>query len=179
MAALLRNRWFQLAGVGVVAAFLLGFVSADLLSTEPSGPTFGPVRLTTGGAVILQGTADKGGGGQNISGPPPKEEVLPVTGAEAVAAGWKDPFLCSQGRGKYFQKVGEGIPYILMYDSADDLIGVYQISMAEMPSPWEFTKEIFGGAGSLIDYEHWGLFIYFRDPTQACEITQGSGGYYR
>ena len=173
MAALLRNRWFQLAVVGVVAAFLLGFVSAVLLTAGPSGPTFGPVKLTTGGAVFLTGDGGRPGASRPIV-----EEELPLTGAEAVVAGWKDPILCSQGRGRYFQKTGGGVvPYLLMYDSADDLMGIYHISMTEMPPPWEFTKEIFGGAGPVVDYEHWGLFVYFRDSTQACTITQATRAY--
>ena len=60
MAALLRNRWFQLAAVGVVAAFLLGFVSAVLLTAGPSGPIFGPVKLTTGGILYRMGPPSPG-----------------------------------------------------------------------------------------------------------------------
>ena len=94
-----------------------------------------------------------------------------TVGAEAVAVGWKDPLLCDQGRGKYFQKVAsEGFPYTLMYSSENELIGIYLISDTEKPAPWELTEEIKGGAGPIIDYEHWGLSIYFRDPTRACSI---------
>ena len=55
-----------------------------------------------------------------------------------------------------------------MYSSEDELIGIYLISEAEMPIPVKRTQEILGGAGPIIDYEHWGLFVYFRDPTRAC-----------
>ena len=171
MAALLRKRWVQLAAVSVVAAFLLGFASAVLFTAGVSGPTFGPVTLTTGGTVFLAGDRAYAAG-QIV------DEALPLTGAQAVAVGWKDPILCSPGRGRYFQKTGGGeAPYLLMYDSADDLMGIYHISTTEMPPPWEFTKEIFGGAGPVIDYEHWGLFVYFRDSTQACTITQATRAY--
>ena len=106
-------------------------------------------------------------------------EELPLTAAEAVAVGWNDPLLCDQGRGKYFQKVAsEGFPYTLMYSSENELIGIYLISDTEKPDPWELTEEIKGGAGPIIDYEHWGLFIYFRDPTRACVTIQFSGGFY-
>ena len=37
-----------------------------------------------------------------------------------------------------------------------------------MPILWKRTEEILEGAGQIIDYEHWGLFIYFQDPTRAC-----------
>ena len=77
------------------------------------------------------------------------------------------------------QPPGDGEGYWIgapgaMYDAQDELIGIYHISVAEMPPPWELTKEIYGGAGPVIEYEHWGLFFYFQDPTRACE-TQGSG----
>ena len=161
MEDLLRNRWVQLAA----AALLGAAISAVVFSAgESSDPTLGPVTLTTGGAVFTQGD-----GNWRYAARQNPEEVLPLTGAEAVAAGWKDPFLCSQGRGKYFEKaVGRGIPYTLLYSSDDELIGIYLISEKSMPPPWEPTKEILGGAGPIIDYEHWGLFIYFRDPTRAC-----------
>ena len=56
------------------------------------------------------------------------DQQLPVTLAEAVAAGWKDPVLCTPGRGRFFRKEteGEAVPYFLMYDRRDALIGVYQ-----------------------------------------------------
>ena len=106
------------------------------------------------------------------------EEELPLTAAEAVAAGWQDPILCSVGRGRYFKKTGGGeVPYLLMYDSEDQLTGMYLVSETEMPLPWERTEDISGGAGPVLDYEHWGLFVYFREPLNACTAREGGCGY--
>ena len=166
MVELLENRWVQRVGV-VVATLVLGVaISVVIFSGGPEDHSLGPVKLTTGGTVFVTGDGGRTGASRQIV-----EEDLPLTGAEAVAVGWKDPLLCDQGRGKYFQKVaGEGTPYTLLYDSEDELIGIYLISDTEKPAPWELTEEIKGGAGPIIDYEHWGLFIYFRDPTRACSI---------
>ena len=175
MAEMLGNRWMQRAVV-VVARLILGVaISVVFFSLVPEDHSLGPVKLTAGGTVFHTGDRDgRGGPARQIL-----EEELPLTGAEAVAAGWKDPILCDHGRGKYFQKVaGQRSPYTLMYSSEDDLIGVYLISDTEKPAPWELTEEILGGAGPIIDYEHWGLFIYFQEPTKACAITQFSGGFY-
>lgn len=81
-------------------------------SAGPSEPSLGPVQITTGGTAIH--TFDR----QHAL---PQKPVLnlPLTAADAVAAGREDPFLCSAGRGRYFQKVGGGeVPYVLAYDSA-------------------------------------------------------------
>ena len=129
----------------------------------------GPVKLTAGGTVH----SIRGLGWRQIV-----EEELPLTAAEAVAAGWVDPILCSTGRGRYFQKGGvEEVPYLLMYDAADQLTGMYMVSETEMPAPWERTEQISGGAGAVIDYEHWGLFVYFRDPIKACVALDDGCGY--
>ena len=168
MVELLENRWVQRVGV-VVATLILGVAIAVVISSRgPEDHSLGPVKLTAGGTVFHTGDRDgRGGPARQIV-----EEDLPLTGAEAVAAGWKDPILCDQGRGKYFEKVAsEGFPYTLMYSSENELIGIYLISDTEKPAPWELTEEIKGGAGPIIDYEHWGLFIYFRDPTRSCSIN--------
>ena len=97
-------------------------------------------------------------------------ETLPLTAAGAVAAGWKDPVLCDQARGRFFQKdtPGEGIPHFLMYDNRDRLIGIYQFSVTEMPQPWVYYEELQGAGQTIIDFPHWSLLVYFKDPLQAC-----------
>ena len=173
MAELLANRWIQLAAVGVITTLLAAAGSAVIFSGGSAGTALGPVKLTTGGSVLPHG-GSRTDPRFNVA----VDEDLPLTAAEAVAAGWEDPILCSTGRGRYFQKTGgEEIPYLLMYDAADELIGIYQTSETEMPPPWEFTQEIYGGGGPVLDYQHWGLFVYFRDPLQACTTTQGGCGY--
>lgn len=175
MTELLKNRWIQLVVVGAVMA-VLGSASTLGLSSGASEPVQGPVKLTTGGAVQRSGGGWLSSSDGLIGDRTLVELDLPLIGAEAVAAGWTDPILCSQGRGKYFKNADPNVPYFLMYDDADSLIGIYHISKSEMPPPWELTEVIFGGAGPVIEYEHWGLFFYFRDPTRACE-TAGPGVY--
>lgn len=105
--------------------------------------------------------------------------ALPMTAAEAVADGWKDPILCRVGRGRYFQKgdLDEGEQYFLMYNSKDNLIGVYHFSEFEMPSPWGQMDTLEGGGGlTIIDFPHWGLFIYFQDSLRACKTTEATVG---
>jgi hypothetical protein len=99
MAELLANRWVQLVVVGVLTALLGAAIGSLVFPRGSSGLSLGPVRLTTGGSVFISGDGSNIGVLGEIF-----EEDLPLTGTEAVAAGWIDPILCSQGRGKYFQK---------------------------------------------------------------------------
>ena len=169
----LGNRWIQLVAAAVVAAVLATAVTLVLSSSGPSDPTLGPVKLTTGGTVYQLGEDPQFARSREIV-----EESLPLTAAEAVAAGWEDPILCSAGRGRYFKKSGGGeVPYLLMYDSEDQLTAMYFVSETEMPLPWAHTEDISGGAGPVLDYEHWGLFVYFREPLNACTALQGGCGY--
>ena len=169
MAELLANRWVQLAAVGVITTLLAAAGSAVIFSGGAAGTALGPVKLTTGGSVLPHG-GSRTDPRFNVA----VDEDLPLTALEAVAAGWQDPTLCSTGRGRYFHRAdGQDVPYLLMYDAADKLIGIYQTSKTEMPRPWVLTQNIDGGAGPVLDYEHWGLFIYFRDPHGACTGRQG------
>jgi hypothetical protein len=55
------------------------------------------------------------------------------------------------------------------------MIGVYLYSMAEMPQPWARTDKLLKSGGSaLLNFEHWGLFIFNDDPTRAC-TTRAEG----
>ena len=78
--------------------------------------------------------------------------------------GWKDAGQCTAGLGRYFTK-GEGENYALMYNKADDLIGVYHFSSTELPYP--FVK-LPGVPEAGVATDHWGLYIYFVDPSNAC-----------
>ena len=194
MANILLNRWFQLGAaiaITAVAGVVIGVLIAesetvasvkDVAGAVATGELtdesefLGPVVLTTG-ASIPYIVAVKGEAGRPARDA--TDIALPLTAAEAVAAGWTDPILCSVGRGRYFQKgtVGEGEPYFLMYDNRDQLIGIYQFVDAEMPPPWERWDSLEGAGGlTIIDYEHWGLFVYFQDATRACQAGEGEPG---
>ena len=176
---LVRNRWVQLASGYVVAAVLVAVIVVMASVGDSSATWVGDrVFLTSGGAII---------GGSTLPGYTASRRSettvdvsLPLTAAEAVAAGWTDPILCSSGRGRYFQKgpAGEGEPFFLMYNAEDQLIGMYLFSKSEMPIPWKRLDELRGGGGlTLIDFEHWGLLVYNRDPTRACEKLERGGQY--
>ena len=102
-----------------------------------------------------------------------------MTSSEAIAAGWKDSVLCRVGRGRYFQKgnVDEDEQFFLMYNTQDRLIGIYYFSEDEMRAPWEQMDTLEGAGGlTLIDFPHWGLFVYFEDSTRACATTEEQVG---
>ena len=193
MADLFINRWVQVAVtgtiavvVGVVVGVLVagsGTVSSvkDVAATVATGEIpqdtafVGQVMLTTGPSIA---TIKAYGGVAGGTARDATDQTLPSTAAEAVAAGWKDPILCSVGRGRYFQNgpAGEDYSHFLMYNTADQLIGIYLFSEAEMPAPWERWDSFVDGGLTIIPYEHWGLFVYFQNPTRACETGEGEPG---
>ena len=104
------------------------------------------------------------------------EAQLLLTAAAAVADGWVDPVFCSPGRGRHFGREQADVaePYYLMYDTADQLMGIFMISGTELPAPWRRMGLLQGSAGTpVVDHEHWGLFVYFQDPTRACTCESG------
>ena len=52
---------------------------------------------------------------------------------------------------------------MLVFDSADELIGLYFYSSIEKPQPWRKVDQ-----GGPVDGEHWGLHVYFKEPVLAC-----------
>ena len=104
---------------------------------------------------------------------------IPIDSNIAISNGWIDPFFCSPGRGKYFQK--DGSNHVLMYNANGKIIGIYQYTLNLMPSPWFKTEKLIGGGSvPIIDFEHHGFFIYFEDPMNACQSSDsksvGTGG---
>ena len=164
----LRHRWIQVCLTGIIVAPVFTVVGILTGSNDPEVPlqlqsTVGEVTLATGGSLLQTGGdkfAEYGLGEQTELG-------LPGTATAAVETGWKDPALCEVGRGRYFQKdsIDEVEPYILMFNNSDNLIGIYLFSEIEKPLPWRHTKEI-----TAVDFEHWGLFVYFQDPAKACTV---------
>jgi hypothetical protein len=45
-----------------------------------------------------------------------------------------------------------------------------------MPAPWERWDSFVDGGLTIIPYEHWGLFVYFQDPSKACQTGTGEPG---
>ena len=191
MVELLFKKWFQVGAASTITAvvgLVIGVLIAgsesigsvkDVAGTVATGEVeeetgfVGLVTLMSGTAPVARGEFER-----DLALGVDNAIELPLTTVEAVAAGWKDPVLCSIGRGRFFQKgsLGEGEPYFLMYNSVDNLIGVYLYSEAEMPPPWERHDLLAGGGGlTIIDYPHWSLVVYFRDPVRACRGGEGRG----
>ena len=173
MAELLRNPR-NVLGAGVILVIfgvVLGTGATLFIASGGSEIAgVGPVILDSGGTNLQTGPYHSGsavGGRKDVS------EALPLTAAEAVTAGWDDPIMCDPGRGRYFRKgpEGEGEPYFLMYDVEDKLIGIYLHSEAEMPLPWRRWEELLAAGGQTFLGDHWGLLVYFRDPTRSCKKT--------
>ena len=179
MAGLVQKRWVQVASGYAVSGVILAVFVVLLASAgdSSSGKSVGDrVFLTSGGTVMLAGRGSfqrLGKGKSQVT----VDMDLPLMAAEAVAAGWTDPIFCSVGRGRYFLKgaAGEGDPFALMYNGDDQLIGMYLFSKTEMPTPWKQLDELRGGGGlAVVDFEHWGLLVYYQDPTRACGVGLGA-----
>ena len=176
MKDLWRNRWLQFGPAAFVVGIALGLaIWATLLTEESDAASVGDRALLTTGGRGLQP-------GQVVATVEEIFEVqLPLTAAAAVGAGWVDPVFCSPGRGRYFGREQAGVtePYFLMFDTSDQLIGMYMLSDTEMPAPWLRTELLQGsGAAPVVDQEHWGLYVYFQEPTRACTRSRlaSSGG---
>ena len=139
---------------------VIGAIIGLIFSPGGSGDSLGDrVIITTGSGSIIT-------------------EELPLTAAEATAAGWKSQVSCLKGKGRYFEKMdaqGQPGPYMLMYNTDNEMIGVYIISTVEMATPpWEHMTD---GLIGVADYEfpHWSLPVYFKDPTLACGPAEVGG----
>ena len=174
MANVASNRWIQLGVASIIAVAIGAVIGTSLLSSE-GGEAEGSAALATPRENVMfvtgEGLVGLGDPLLVYGGTGAAEELdlvnLPLTAADAVAAGLKDPGKCSAGRGRYFSKgtAGEGDPFVLLYNKADDLIGVYHFDFNETPPPFVKTA---GLTEAGVPSEHWGLFVYFVDPTNAC-----------
>ena len=162
MERILLQRWFQVT-VGGIVAVVLGLLIWLLVLGGPLAPTERPDR------VVLH------------CGSPTLTAPLPLMAREAAEAGWTEPAgKCISDQGRFFHKEGE--PYVLIYNIEDSLIGMYLYTDKEMPSPpWRFfevgTEVTYSsGGGSYyffpkypdLGLDHWGLSVYFKEPTRPC-----------
>ena len=95
------------------------------------------------------------------------EEHLPLTLNEARNLRWKKEVSCVSGVGYYSRKnaakSAASESYSLIFDSKDKVIGIYFHSENQQQFPWEQMQ-----ATGPFPYPHWGLHIFFQDPTNAC-----------
>ena len=103
---------------------------------------------------------------------------LPYTGADAIKVGLQDPILCSFGRGKFYlsDEFYRDSEYLIIYNYLDQLTGLYLYTENIMPKPWLKLDELRGGGGiPVVDKEHYGLFVLFRNPNESCRGSGKSG----
>ena len=94
---------------------------------------------------------------------------IPLSSANAATFGWIDPFLCSPGRGRYFSN--QDFPNLfLLYNTSENLFGIYLNSDLEMPFPWKKMPNLTKPGGKqIVNKQHWGLYTLINDPLQACK----------
>lgn len=157
----LRERFIQFGIIGIVLGIVIGILIPMFIGGDGSSTSVGDRLLLTGNPQTA---------GLNI----------PISTADASAAGWVDPMLCAPGRGRYFTK-DDSANLVVLYNNAEKVAGVYLRSDGEMPEPWKKTDTLKGGGGmEIINQEHWGLYAFFNDPIKACQRpdsdTVGTGG---
>ena len=115
--------------------------------------------LATGGTAILSRR------GWKIEGEN-WEAIQPLTLSEANNLGWVKEVTCVPNVGYYSMRAAENDftePYSLIFDNQDIVIGIYLFSENQQQSPWEQMQ-----AAVPFPYPHWGLHIFFTDPSTAC-----------
>ena len=115
--------------------------------------------LATGGTAILSRR------GWKIEGEN-WEEIQPLTLSEANNLGWEKGVICVPNVGYYSRRAAANDfaePYSLIFDNQDMVIGIYLFSESQQQSPWEQMQ-----ATGPFPYPHWGLHIFFTNPSIAC-----------
>lgn len=170
MSNLLSNKLIQLIMVSIVTLVVgvaIGtFTSSSVEDSENEDLTSTPremVLLSSG-----EGLKDRAEPGTNsmtakVAAGEANDILLPMTATVAITAGWIDSGQCTAGLGRYFK--GDDLPFALMYNKTDDLIGIYHFSSTELPSPFVKMPAV-PEAG--IDTDHWGLYEYFVDQDNSC-----------
>ena len=152
--SMLRDRRVQIVGGAILLAVVTA-VATVLIARALSS------TVSVGDRLVLSGG--------------PRDSVsldLPLTAAEAVAAGWEDPVICFPRKGRYFRKEIDGqlTSYLLMYNDEGQLRGMYNFSNDEMPPPWQRVCGLRGVPE--LEYEHWALEVSFRAPQLACGVRK-------
>ena len=94
------------------------------------------------------------------------EEQLPLTVIAALNNGWTINSHCDLTNGRFFNK--PEIPYLLGYDTKDELLSIYLFSKEKMPEPWVRSNTIDMNLYPSINYEHSKLIVHFKNPSNAC-----------
>ena len=155
--------------IGLIITLILGTaiglaLSFTLLTKDDGASDVNSVgnyfMLATGGTAILSRRGWKIEGGN-------WEEIQPLTLSEANNIGWEKEETCVPKVGYYSRRaVANDIaePYSLIFDNQDLVIGIYLFSENQQQLPWEQMQ-----ATGPFPYTHWGLHIFFSDPSIACQ----------
>ena len=142
------------AGIGLILSF-------TVLSSNGGGSgSIGNVFM------LASGSAETGSAGYTRSGVQSWEENLPLTLNEARNLRWEKEVKCVPSVGYYSRLAASNDspePYSLIFDNNNKVIGIYFFSENEQGTPWEQMQ-----ATGPFHYLHWGLHIFFQDPTNAC-----------
>ena len=153
---------------GLFLTFLIGITIGLTLSFTLLNKDDGPSDvnnlgdqfiLATGGTAILSKR------GWKIEGEN-WEQIQPITLTAANNLGWEKEVTCVPNVGYYSKKVTVkdfGEPYSLIFNERDIVIGIYLFSETQQKSPWEKMQAI-----GPYPYPHWGLHIFFTNPSTEC-----------
>ena len=93
--------------------------------------------------------------------------VVPLSSKEASSSGWTENGHCVRGLGRYFSN--PDMPNLLIYNSIDELIGVYLYSYDPMKNPWTKSQPLVIPQDiTLVPNEHWAIQMCFQNPSKAC-----------
>jgi len=153
---------------GICITFLIGTFIGIVLSftifTKYSGARDGN-RVGNHFMLATGGTARTSQWEQKIEGEN-WEEILPLTLSEARSLRWKKDVKCVPNVGYYSRRAAlndYAEPYSLIFDNQDRVIGIYLFSENQQQFPWEQMQ-----ATGPFPYPHWGLHIFFKNPSTAC-----------
>jgi hypothetical protein len=63
-----------------------------------------------------------------------------------------------------YNSISTTAAYSLIFDNQDQTIGIYLFSETQQQSPWEQME-----ATGPFAYPHWGLHVFFKNPSTACQ----------
>ena len=93
--------------------------------------------------------------------------MVPLSSKEASSSGWTENGHCVRGLGRYFSN--PDMPNLLIYNSIDELIGVYLYSYDPMKNPWTKSQPLVIPQDiTLVPNEHWAIQMCFQNPSKAC-----------
>ena len=103
---------------------------------------------------------------------------LPLTVEKAVSEGWSGSNLCIPSRGRFYRRLSgdESDPLMLLFNPANELVGINLHSATEQPAPWGHSEGgVQGVPGRKTSY--WDLSIHFIDNHKACVRQGGTSAY--